>query len=166
MSLSFQTITSFKKSLFRVSALLLVAGLSLSSPIASAQSVPIDNFKNCLIERTSDVDRVELAQWVYLAISSHPHLVAYSAITPAERRLMNQRVARLYERLVTQDCKIALAMLVVTDQVEEGMEVGFSALGEIAMLSLLQDESVLESIEEYAKYLDVEKFADLFEIDN
>ncbi|OYQ81813.1 hypothetical protein B9T19_03895 [Ignatzschineria sp. F8392] len=107
-----------------------------------------------------------MAQWVYSAISSHPYLVAYSAITPADRRLMNQRVARLYERLVTQDCKIALAMLVVTDQVEEGMEVGFSALGEIAMLSLLEDESVLESIEEYAKYLDVEKFADLFEIDN
>ena len=166
MSLSFQAIISFKKSLFRTGALLLVAGLSLFFPIASAQSASIDNFKNCLIERTSDLDRVELAQWIYLAISTHPHLVAYSAITPAERRLMNQRFARLYERLITQDCKVALAMLVVTDQVEEGMEVGFSALGEIAMLSLVEDESVLESIEEYVEYLDVEKFADIFEIDN
>ncbi|PWD85901.1 hypothetical protein [Ignatzschineria cameli] len=162
----FQSIMMFKKSLSRTVALLAIAGASLISPIASAQTVPIENFKTCLLENTSEVDQVELAQWVYLAISAHPHLTAYTAITPAERRLANQRVARLYERLVTQDCKIALAMLVVTDQVEAGVEAGFSALGEVAMLSLLEDESVLESIEEYVQYLDVEKFTELFNIDN
>ena len=127
---------------------------------------PVQNFATCLVNKTSELDQVEMVQWIYSAMSAHPVLQPMTNISESQQNITNQRLARLYERLITQDCKTELKALAVSGQLEQGLEAGFAYLGETAMLKLMQDPSVLQTIEGYSQYLNFERFAEALGSDN
>lgn len=151
------------KSIALATALTGLTLLSLPAKAQTQQSKESQDFAICLIKKTSSIDRLELVQWIYGAMSLHPALNELAAIPPYKRDIMDQRLARLVTRLLTQDCRQPFQKLIQTDDAESGIELGFTVLGEIAMEGLLEDPKVSSGLIDYVRYLDEDLFLDLLE---
>lgn len=123
-----------------------------------AQAGPVENFSNCLISSTSEKDRLDLIRWIYGAMSVHPAIEDMSNVSAAAKEDNNKNLANVFERLMVKDCKTEFRALALSGNAEEGIEAAFAYLGEVAMMDLMQNNAVLESLEAYTEYLDEATF--------
>ena len=69
--------------------------------------------------------------------------------------------AEIFTDLLTKKCKNETYEAIKYEG-DIAIENAFSSLGEVAMLKMLQNESVIKNSEEFLKYVDFEKFEELF----
>lgn len=136
---------------------LVLASICISLPGAGKAEAYSEGLSKCIIKNTSTADRQDLVRWIFVAMARHPDLVAYASIKPSENAEITKATARLFERLMTVDCR-SETIEVLRNEGLKGIEKGFGFLGETAMYELMGNSKVNEALGELDKQLDQSKF--------
>ncbi len=142
----------------RAAALALAMSLGLSG--AARAGIYTDDLSKCLVKATTEADRLDLIIWIYGAMSVHPAVKSLSTITDAQRDASNHKAGDLLQRLLLQDCH-AQTVDAIRYEGSGALQASFSVLGQVAMVGLMQDKTVLGDIQGIVKYVDNDKFAAL-----
>ena len=119
-----------------------------------------DKLAQCLAKSTTQQDRNELVQWIFVAMSSHPLTSEFATIPAQKRKEITTRATRVFEKLMTDSC--GLETLNTTKY--EGTEAigkAFETLGGIAMEGLMQHPDVEKAVMDMASGIDESKFDQL-----
>jgi hypothetical protein len=138
------------------SRIIVILGTFLATTSALAGPAT-DALTTCVADSTTGKDRKELAQWVFVAMSSHPELQPLAHVDDAQRDEMDKKLASLATRLITENCA-AQAKAAIEKEGIESFKAAFGALGRLAMQELMSNKSVNEAFTRYTKYLDKAKF--------
>ncbi|KGD64710.1 hypothetical protein Y5S_02076 [Alcanivorax nanhaiticus] len=136
-------------------AAFLLAGVAQAGPQAQRLGV-------CLTESLNGKERKQLAKWVFLSISAHSTIKPYSSASPADIDDSNRYVGGLITRLLTDDCP-SQARAAFEENGARAFEDAFRVVGEVAMMELMNEPAVGESMGAFEKYLDQEKFNQAFQ---
>ena len=125
-------------------------------PTSAHAGVYGDDLARCLVERTSDADKILLAQWIYTVISVHPSAASLAKISDADREAVAERAGKVFETLLTDSCREQAAKTIKYEGTD-ALGNGFKVLGEIAMTTLLGDPAVSAESQNFVKYVDQAK---------
>jgi hypothetical protein len=101
-------------------------------------------------------DQTTFVIWAFGAMSAHPAVKQYSNFTEAQRTELNRAVGKLYERLLTVDCRTQAVAAIKYEGVQ-GMEQSFSVLGQVAFRGLMSDPAVTKVFSGLADAVDKQK---------
>ncbi len=125
----------------RILSALVLLGLS-----SSVSAGPFnDKLAICLVESTSEADKVTLMRWIFGAMSRHPKVEDLSEVSPAQAAQMNKAVADLFVALLTDRC-VAETQQAVEYEGAAVIASSFEVLGKVAMQGLMADAAVNEYI--------------------
>jgi hypothetical protein len=143
-----------------VAAVALVAALWGPATVAQA-GVYTDDLTKCLVKATSPSDQVDFVAWVFSALSEHPAVASYSNLTEADRDRLSKKVAGLYLRLMTVDCRTDL---VTALKYEGSSAIGasFSVVGQVAFRNLMTDPKVAAGLQRLSTFADTTKLKELY----
>ena len=122
---------------------LAIALAALSIPSPAEAGVFGDDLSKCLVEKTSDTDRLVLAQWIFTVMSVHPSAALLAKVSDADRTSVAKKAGKVFETLLTDSCKVQTAKAVKYEG-SDTLKGSFKALGEIAMNSILSNPRVSE----------------------
>lgn len=129
---------------------------TFSSPIAIAGETT-EALGKCMADSTTGKDRKDLAQWIFVAMTTHPEIKPLSNVTESNRIDLDKKLAALATRLLTDNCKVEARAAMQADG-SDAFKEGFGVLGRLAMQELMSNPSVNASFSNYGKYLDKAKF--------
>jgi hypothetical protein len=112
-----------------------------------------DDLSKCLVNSSSDADRVVLAQWIFGAMAAAPQIKAYSAVTPQQKELFDRRIADVFGRLLLVDCRKETVAALKNEGVSV-METSFGVLGQVATRTLFADPATSAAVSKFSDYLD------------
>jgi len=136
-----------------------VLGTAMAS---SAVAGPATNaLTTCVADNTTGKDRKDLAQWVFVAMSSHPEIQPFAHVSDEDRDQLDKKLAALATRLITENCRNE-AKAAIENEGSESFKIAFGALGQLAMQELMSNPAVNDAFSRYAKYLDKAKFEAAF----
>lgn len=135
---------------------LTLSTLPFVSSIANA-GPKSDALGRCLVDKTSQQDRIELVQWIFGALSGHPALKELSNASAKSLDTTDKKVANLLTRLLSDDCNVQLKAAVAEDGQAVAVRNGFKVLGQVATMDLMQDPVVLQRTQAFTKYIDEKK---------
>ncbi len=138
------------------SALALACATAVATPVQVHAGPATDALGSCLADNTSGKDRKTLARWVFIAISAHPAIKDASAVTASMRDDADRDMASLVMDLLAGRCPAETAHAVRQDG-PKSLEGAFESLGKLAMVELMSNPEVAESISSYAKHLDTDR---------
>ena len=127
-------------------ALLLLFSLNVKAGIYG------DKFTECLLNNTSDRDKIILVKWMFIGMGQHPILKREFPISERRKESADMAVADYISYIITSSC-VEETMNVMTNEGEEAFVKSFELLGELAMMLVIENEDVLNSFEDYIKYL-------------
>jgi hypothetical protein len=115
-----------------------------------------DNLSRCLSDSTSGKDRKDLARWVFSVMSSHPEITNISPISPENKLKVEQTAGKLYNRLLTVDCKPEIEAA-FKNKSPTATKNAFEQLGRLAMMEIMTNPDVITSFSGISKYIDMSK---------
>ena len=115
-----------------------------------------DDLTKCVIESTTKTDRIEFIKWMFVAISKHPAVKSLSSVSEEQIRDANEKVAKLFMRLLTDSCK-EKAERAIKYEGQIAIKASFQMLGQVAGQELFTDPAVATSLSNLDKYIDVDK---------
>ena len=131
-------------------------------PPLSQDNQSSQQLASCFTDSLNGRERKELAKWIFVAISTHSTLEPYANISTADRDSTDLFTANLITRLMTQDCpnQVKFAM---KQHGSAALVNAFKLVGEVAMQELMNDANVNRSISGFERYLDEDKFKQVFQ---
>jgi hypothetical protein len=134
-------------------------GLALALGFSSAAHAGVygDDLAKCLVKSAGPADQKDFVIWAFAAMSAHPDVQSYATFTDAQRADMTKRVAKLYERLMTVDCR-AETIAAMKYEGFPAIEQGFSLLGQVAFRGLMGNPKVAQTFSDLPKYVDIKSF--------
>jgi hypothetical protein len=135
-----------------------MAGLLLALGISGVARAGIygDDLSKCLVRSSTPADQTTFVAWAFSAMSAHPAVRQYSNFTDAQRADLSKAVGKLYERLLTVDCR-AETVAALKYEGAQGMEQSFSVLGQVAFRGLLGDPAVAKVMAGLGESVDMKK---------
>ena len=121
-----------------------------------------DKFTECLLNNTSDRDKIILVKWMFVTMSQHPILKREFPISENKKESANIAIADYISYIIGSTCKEETKE-VVRYEGEEAFIESFEYLGEIAMMLLIQNEDVMIAYEDYLKFIDESIFLELLD---
>jgi hypothetical protein len=116
-----------------------------------------DDLGKCLVDSSSQKDRVILVQWMFSALALNPAVTPLSAITAEERISYDKAAAVMVQRLLLENCeKEFLAAL--KNEGDAAVAGSFQLFGEVAARTLMNDPAVDKGLSRFADYFDKERF--------
>ena len=112
-----------------------------------------DRFANCLMQKTTERDKIVLVRWVFSVIAQHSALSTEFQISSDKVRNHEIAVADYMQYILGSVCFQETKDVLNYEGVDAFGE-AFELLGELAMLSLMDDQRVNEAFENWIKYLD------------
>ena len=97
-----------------------------------------------------------MAKWVFFAMAAHPEIKEFARVPEQVKDATDKQIALVVTRLLTEDC-LAEAKAGFKQEGQAAIVSAFELVGKVAMQELMTNKDVLESIGDYAKYLDNEK---------
>lgn len=149
-----------KASTFVVLVLALVAywpATSMAGPYA-------DDLGKCLVESTSQRDRVELVRWMFVSMSRHPAVKPIATISDGQLEAASKEVAALFTSLLTDSCRQEAEKALQFEGLST-FEVAFSVLGNVAGREIFTNPEVAEGLALLDKYVDEEELSGIFGTD-
>lgn len=142
----------------------LICGLVLGlAGVTTVYAAPhTDRMAQCLVQKTTAEDRVNLMKWVFSAMAAHPSLKTVSNLSPQQMQSYDKNIADLVMRLFTVDCKNELQVAIREDG-PSAIERGFGILGEVAMMEMMQNPQVAQRMQNFSKYLDDKKLSEVLQ---
>ncbi len=129
----------------KVFFLLLFTNISFSNASGSS-------FKNCLVNNTTDKDKIMLVRWIFSAMSHHPALANDYKVSKNKFIKHEVAVADYMEYVLGTKCKSETKAALKGD--EEEFLAAFEFLGTIAFESLAKDPNVNKALETWTNQLD------------
>jgi hypothetical protein len=110
----------------------------------------------CLVKSATPADRTALIVWIYGAISAHPDIKAYSAMTAAQHTEVSKTAAALFQRLMTVDCR-AQSVGALKYEGTSAFSSAFETLGRVAMEGLVANPDVSREMGALDGFIDKSK---------
>lgn len=126
------------------------------SPGPAKAGIYGDELAKCLVERTTDGDKILLAQWIFTVISVHPSAASIADIHDADRERVARQAGKVFETLLAESCS-GQTVKAVKYEGSDAIGGSFKVLGEIAMTTLLADPKVAAESQNFIKYVDEAK---------
>lgn len=132
---------------------LLFTSVAYAGPAADAVGT-------CLANSTTGKDRVNLARWVFAAMTKHPEVSNISNLAPEKLEEINMTNGKLLTRLLSVDCRNEIK--IATDLEDPAaLRAAFESLGRLAMQELMSNPAVgAEFTTGLSKYVDMKKIQD------
>ncbi|WP_227562712.1 hypothetical protein [Acinetobacter calcoaceticus] len=146
---------------FKLKSILYIFPLVLLTSLSHA-GVYQDKLNQCFESSVTEQERKDLTQWIFFAMASNSELSGFTRISSDELILADKKIAKIYERILTQNCNMAVKD-VVKNEGTNALEKSFEYLGQLAMRGMLVDKNVNQRIGKFAQYLDESKFKKAFE---
>lgn len=143
----------------RAAGLLLGCLTALTPCLATAGPFAQDMAK-CLIKSTSNADRTQLIQWIFISMATHPDLSSLSNVPEQTRAEINDSAGKLFARLLFDSCRSETA-LALQSEGPAALQYGFQVLGQVAMSGLMTDPHVTQAMAGLSKYVTPEKMRGL-----
>jgi hypothetical protein len=129
-------------------------GITHSGPLTGEMS-------KCLVSNTNASDKSLFIQWIYAAMSSHPHVQSMSNISPEVEENLQRRTADMIMELLTVRCKAETAQAIKVEG-ESSFQAGFELLWQAAMQELMSDAKVAQHLAGLDSYFDAKKLQNMF----
>ena len=114
-----------------------------------------DKFANCLMQKTTDRDKIVLVRWALSALAHHSALRDEFNIPKSKFTKHEIAVADYVQYILGTVC-FKETKNVLRYEGDEAFLKGFELLGEIAFLSLTNETAVAEALENYVIHIDPE----------
>ena len=114
-----------------------------------------DKFANCLMQKTTDRDKIVLVRWAFSALAHHSALKDEFNIPKSKFTKHEIAVADYVQYILGTVC-FKETKNVLRYEGDEAFLKGFELLGEIAFLSLTNETAVAEALENYVIHIDPE----------
>ncbi|KAB2963666.1 MAG: hypothetical protein F9K16_06185 [Thermoanaerobaculia bacterium] len=118
-----------------------------------------DDLAKCLVESTTEADRVGLVRWMFVAASAHPAVRPISNVTETDLDAANKGMAELVLRLLTESCRDA-ARKAVQYEGASTFEASFEVLGSVAGQELFGSPEVAGALAGLEKHLDGQRLTE------
>ena len=138
-----------------IKKLLLITGIVLM-PSLGLSGAATDRLSVCLDQNTTYIDRLNLVRWIIKAYASHPAVQDLAAVPQNRKVEIDQIMAGIVQRLVSEDCLDEAKTAIVVDG-DVALEAAFEVLGRSAGQSLLTDADVNNEIMGFIDFVDLEK---------
>ena len=114
-----------------------------------------DEFANCLMQKTTERDKIVLVRWAFSALAHHSALRDEFNIPKSKFTKHEIAVADYVQYILGTVC-FKETKNVLRYEGDEAFLKGFELLGEIAFLSLTNETAVAEALENYVIHIDPE----------
>jgi hypothetical protein len=142
----------------------LLMSVLLTGMSAAAYAGPYaDDLSKCLVSSTNKDDRLQLVKWMFVAMGTHPAVRTVASVTPQQVDAANQSTAKLFTRLLTQDCA-GQAQKALQYEGPATIELSFQLLGQVAARELFTDPSVMTAMKGLTNYLDQKQLAAVLQV--
>ena len=121
-----------------------------------------DQFTECLLNHTSERDKIILVKWMFIAMGQHPILKREFPISESRKESADMGLADYITYILTSSC-YEETKNVMAHEGEEAFVKSFELLGELAMMLVIEDSDVLNSLEDYVEYLDPSLFLEFLD---
>jgi hypothetical protein len=115
-----------------------------------------DDLSRCLVEKTSEKDKVALVQWVVMALTQHPAVSSLARTTAADVEKSNAAAGAVFTRLLAEDCADKHKNAVRYDG-PGAIEAAFGVLGQVATRDLFMHADVQAVMAGLSKHMDEDK---------
>lgn len=106
-----------------------------------------------LVSSTTPEDKACFVRWMFVAMSLHPDIRGLSSVTAEQRDEVNQTVARLITRILTETC-VSEAREAIRNEGPGALENAFNVFGSIAGRDLFTNKEVTAGLAGMIKYCD------------
>ena len=113
----------------------------------------LTRFANCLSQNTTERDKVVLVRWMFSAVAQHSALESEFNIS-AEKSTNHEIAVADYMQYILGSICLEEAKNVLSYEGEEAFTKSFEYLGELAMMSLVDDPNVNNALENWIIHLD------------
>ena len=113
----------------------------------------LNKFANCLMQNTTERDKVVLVRWMFSAVAQHSALESEFNIS-AEKSTNHEIAVADYMQYILGSICLEEAKNVLNYEGEEAFTKSFEYLGELAMMSLIDDPNVNRALENWIIHLD------------
>jgi hypothetical protein len=140
----------------KLKSLAAAAALSIAAcaPASFANAgVYADDLTKCLVKSANQKDQTELTVWIFSAMSAHPAVRPLANVSDAQRDQATKRVAALFGRLMTIDCR-SETVSALKYEGTSSIETAFGLLGKIAVSGLMGDPEVEKGMASLGTYAD------------
>ena len=137
----------------RILPVLAIAAL----PIAGAYSGPYtDDLSRCLVEQTTEEDRIALVTWMFTAAALHPAVTSIASVSDEQVEQANAQMGSMVIRLLTEACRDE-ARKAMKYEGEATFQTSFEVLGRVAGQELFQSPEVASALGDLQKHIDEDK---------
>ncbi len=134
--------------------LIVVAFWGMVAPQSNQTSkIYTEDLSRCLVDKSSNADKAMVVRWVFASVANSPEVQEISRVTDAEREALHRSMARLFDRLLTKDCR-ERSVAAIKYNGGEAIATSFGVLGEVAMQSLINQPAVNSEFEKAGLYMD------------
>ena len=134
-----------------ISILILITFYQTTSQAGSYSN----NFANCLMQKTTERDKVVLVRWAFSAMAHHSALKEEFNIPKSKFTKHEIAVADYVQYILGTVC-FKETKNVLKYEGDEAFLKAFEMLGEIAFLSLMEEATVSNALENYVTHIDPE----------
>ena len=113
----------------------------------------LNKFANCLMQNTTERDKVVLVRWMFSAVAQHSALESEFNIS-AEKSTNHEIAVADYMQYILGSICLEEAKNVLNYEGEDAFTKSFEYLGELAMMSLVDDPNVNRALENWIIHLD------------
>jgi hypothetical protein len=131
-----------------------LVALSTIGPVEAG--VYADDMARCLVERTTQDDRLALVRWMFSAAAAHPAVESIARVTPEQLDASNKAVAELFVKLMTETCREQTTKALRYEG-PSTMQLSFQVLGQVAGNELFSSPEVAKAMSGLEKYADNSK---------
>jgi len=136
--------------------ILLSGALAVAFALPAHAGLYADDLSRCLVEKSTPEDKNALIRWVIAITTLHPAVRPIAQVDDGARARANQETARIFERLLTQQC-LDQTRQAVRYEGAAAIQSGFQTLGQVAMVELFADPGVAAALGELDKVIDAQK---------
>ena len=113
----------------------------------------LNRFANCLMQNTTERDKIVLVRWMFSAVAQHSALESEFNIS-AEKSTNHEIAVADYMQYILGSICLEEAKNVLNYEGEDAFAKSFEYLGEVAMMSLIDDPNVNRALENWIIHLD------------
>ena len=134
-----------------ISILILIAFYQTTSQAGQYSN----KFSNCLMQKTTERDKVVLVRWAFSAMAHHSALKEEFNI-PKSKFIKHEIAVADYVQYILGTVCFKETKNVLKYEGDEAFLNAFEMLGEIAFLSLMEEATVSNALENYVTHIDPE----------
>jgi len=116
-----------------------------------------DRYTSCILENTSERDKIILVKWLFVLLAEHPSL-KNDFPTTVDDKISNDRAVADYISYVLGVKCLNETKDVLKYEGEDAFVKAFELLGELAFMELAENEDVSSGFERYIQYIDPSLF--------